>query len=530
MAAKKLTGNSMTAETRNRLFMLLAVVAIALVFLAPTILRDKMPETWVSKPLSLGLDLSGGVHLVYEVQVAEAVKGHLIGVGNQIRAELRTKKKIPVTRVRATDDTSVELTLFSETSTAEALKLIDEQFRRQVTVIGKRVEDGKGILTLGISAAQKAEIEKGAVNQAVETLRNRVDKFGVAEPLIQTQGERRVLLQMAGFSDIESVKRVVGKTAKLEFRFVPTGPDGMGLNNAARGGTIQIKDRDGSPLFVEEELSMGGDAIKTASIAFPQGQFEVHLTMTPEGREIFKRISTENVGRQLAIIMDGVAFSSPVIKGPIPDGNAVISGGFSETEAKELSVVLRAGALPAPLKVLEERTVGPTLGQESIRAGVIAICIGFLTIITFMAIYYKKSGWIANVSLAINLTLTIAALSAFGATLTLPGLAGLALTIGMAVDSNVIIFERIRDELSNGSGRDSAVHQGFTAATTAIVDANITTLLSGLVLYFLGTGSIKGFAVTLAVGVITTIFCAVFASRVLFDVFELRGKERGLSI
>jgi preprotein translocase subunit SecD len=326
---------------------------------------------------------------------------------------------------------------------------------------------------------------------------------------------------MAGFSDIEAVKRVVGKTAKLEFRFVPSAPG---------GATIALKDRDGAPVSVEDELAMGGDAIKTAAIAFPQGQFEVHLTMTPEGRDIFRRISTENVGRQLAIIMDGVVFSSPVIKGPIPDGNAVISGGFSESEAKELSVVLRAGALPAALTVLEERTVGPTLGQESVRAGVISILVGYVAIVAFMAFYYRKSGWVANVSLALNLLLCVAALSAFGATLTLPGLAGLALTIGMAVDSNVIIFERIRDELNNGSSRDSAVHQGFTSATTAIVDANVTTLLSGIVLYFLGTGSIKGFAVTLAVGITTTVFCAVFASRVLFDVFELKGKERGLSI
>jgi preprotein translocase subunit SecD len=511
----------MTTDTRNRLIILIGVVLIALVFLAPTIFRDKMPETWVSRPLSLGLDLSGGVHLVYQVEVEDAVKGHLNGIGNQIRAELRAKKKIPVTRVRALDDGSVELTLFSERSVDEALKLIDEQFRQQVAVRGRRVEDGRGILVLGISEAQRAEIERGAVNQAVETLRNRVDKFGVAEPLIQTQGERRILLQMAGFSDIEAVKRVVGKTAKLEFRFVPSAPG---------GATIALKDRDGAPVSVEDELAMGGDAIKTAAIAFPQGQFEVHLTMTPEGRDIFRRISTENVGRQLAIIMDGVVFSSPVIKGPIPDGNAVISGGFSESEAKELSVVLRAGALPAALTVLEERTVGPTLGQESVRAGVISILVGYVAIVAFMAFYYRKSGWVANVSLALNLLLCVAALSAFGATLTLPGLAGLALTIGMAVDSNVIIFERIRDELNNGSSRDSAVHQGFTSATTAIVDANVTTLLSGIVLYFLGTGSIKGFAVTLAVGITTTVFCAVFASRVLFDVFELKGKERGLSI
>lgn len=513
--------SSMTADTRNRFFILIGAVVIALAFLAPTILREKMPESWISKPLSLGLDLSGGVHLVYEVQVAEAVKGHLASLGNQIRADLRSKKKIPVTRVKPLEDGSVELTLFSERSVDEALKLIDEGYRRQVAVRGKRVEDGKGIIVLGISEVQRAEIERSAVNQAVETLRNRVDKFGVAEPLIQTQGDKRILLQMAGFSDIEAVKRVVGKTAKLEFRFLPANPS---------AGSVSLKSRDGGPVVVEDEVAMGGDAIKNAAIASPQGQYEIHLTMTPEGREIFKRISTDNVGRQLAIIMDGVVFSSPVIKGPIPDGNAVISGGFSEEEAKELSVVLRAGALPAALTVLEERTVGPTLGQDSIRAGIIAILIGFIWIVVFMAIYYKKSGWIANVSLVFNLIFTVAALSAFGATLTLPGLAGLALTIGMAVDSNVIIFERIRDELRNGSSRDSSVFQGFTHASSAIIDGHVTTVLSGIVLYFLGTGSIKGFAVTLGIGIAINLFCALFVCKLLFDLFEVRGTERGLSI
>ncbi|NDC38398.1 MAG: protein translocase subunit SecD [Proteobacteria bacterium] len=400
--------------------------------------------------------------------------------------------------------------------------VLRQELRSGVFTVERRDEEGRVKLVYGISAAQAAQIERRAVQQAVETLRTRVDQFGVAEPLIQTSGEKRIILEMPGASNVEDVKRIVGSVAKLEFRLTPV--------PGSTTGTKTLKDRSGAQVQVEDEVLMAGDAVQTASTAFPQGQFEVMLTLTSEGGRLFRKITTEHVQRNLAIILDNVVYSSPTIREPIPNGQASISGSFTETEARDLAVVLRSGALPAPLKVLEERTVGPSLGMESIRAGLVAILVGFVAIVLFMAVYYKKAGWVANQSLLINLILCTAALSAFGATLTLPGLAGLALTIGMAVDSNVLIFERIRDELANGSSRDAAVDSGFRHAWRAIIDTHVTTLLTGLVLYFLGTGPIKGFAVTLIIGILATLYCATFASRLLFDLLPLSGKDRRLSI
>jgi preprotein translocase subunit SecD len=293
---------------------------------------------------------------------------------------------------------------------------------------------------------------------------------------------------------------------------------------------MTFKNKEGQPVVVEDQALMTGDAVADARVDFDQqGQVEVSLRLSSLGQQTFARITSENVGRQLAIILDGVVYSAPVIRDAITGGQASISGGFTMDEARQLKVVLKAGALPAPLTVLEERTVGPTLGLESVKKGVVAMAIGFVAISLFMMVYYAKCGVVAVVTLLLNAIIMMACLSFFGATLTLPGLAGLALTIGMAVDSNVIIFERIRDEIRNGAGRDVAVATGFDKAFGAIFDANVTTLLAGILLYYFGTGAIRGFAVTLSVGVVTTVFCAVFVARLFFDYFELKGKQ-GLSI
>jgi preprotein translocase subunit SecD len=293
---------------------------------------------------------------------------------------------------------------------------------------------------------------------------------------------------------------------------------------------LSLRGKSGETVVVEDQALMTGDAVSDARVNIDQkGEVQVSLKLTPTGGQTFARITSENVGRQLAIVLNGVVTSSPVIREPITDGNASISGGFTMDEAKELKIVLKSGALPAPLEILEERTVGPTLGLESVKKGLIAMAIGFGTISLFMVVYYLKSGAVAVGTLVLNAILMMGCLSLFGATLTLPGLAGLALTIGMAVDSNVIIFERIRDEIRNGASRDLAVHTGFDKAFGAIFDSNLTTLLAGGILYYFGTGAIRGFAVTLSVGIATTLFCAVYVARLCFDYFELKGKQ-GLSI
>lgn len=511
----------MFRDTFQRMLLIGIAVVAAVACLLPSVLRDRFTKEWPTKPLALGLDISGGVHLVYGVQSSEAVKSRVQSMLSSMRSKLR-EKKIAVAQASIGSDNTVSLTLLSDTFVEQA-KAVVAEIAPDLAFVTSQNQDGRPTLSWNVTPLVASRIEREAIEQAVETLRNRVDQFGVAEPLIQRSGEDRIILQMPGVSDVNSVKKVVGSVAKLEFRLVPGGRD-------AGATTITLKDQSGQSVEVEDPALMTGDAVDDARVDFDsQGQVEVALRMTSAGADDFARITSENVGRQLAIVLDGVVYSAPVIRSAITGGNASITGGFSAEEARRLKVILKAGALPAPLTVLEERTVGPTLGFESVKKGVIAMGVGFTGIALFMMFYYCKSGVIAVVTLLLNGLLMVACLSLFGATLTLPGLAGLALTIGMAVDSNVIIFERIRDELRTGASRDLAVHTGFDKAFGAIFDANITTLLAGGILYFFGTGPIRGFAVTLSIGIATTMFCAVFVARTFFDQFELKGKK-GLSI
>jgi preprotein translocase subunit SecD len=510
----------MIRDTFQRLLILGVIVVAAIACLLPSLLGSKFTTDWPTKPLALGLDISGGVHLVYGVQSGEAVKSRLQSMLSGVRAKLR-EKKIAVASARISADNSLRVGLLSDLSVEQAKAAVAD-LSSDLNFLELSNEDGRPTLVWTITKNTQEKIEREAIEQAVETLRNRVDQFGVSEPLIQRSGENRIILQMPGVSDVNAVKRVVGSVAKLEFRLVPRG--------SGDAGTVILKDQQGQPYTVEDPPLMTGDAVDDARVDFDRnGQVEVGLRMTSAGADDFARITAENIGRQLAIVLDGVVYSAPVIRSAITGGQASITGGFSTEEARRLKIVLKAGALPAPLEVLEERTVGPTLGFESVKKGLVAMAIGFVGISLFMVFYYAKSGMVAVFTLALNAFLMIACLSLFGATLTLPGLAGLALTIGMAVDSNVIIFERIRDELRSGVSRDLAVHTGFDKAFGAIFDSNITTLLAGAILYYFGTGPIRGFAVTLSVGIATTLFCAVFVARLCFDYFELRGKK-GLSI
>ncbi|MCB0320858.1 MAG: protein translocase subunit SecD [Bdellovibrionales bacterium] len=511
----------MGSDIQRRAIIYFGVLIVAVLFLLPSLFPEAFKDrSWISKPLSLGLDLQGGVYLVYEVIAEEAVKSHLQTIGNTARRDLR-EKKVPIQRALADDHGRLELVLLSDRTVDQVKAFMEEQFDT-LRFEKQESEGGKIKLSFLLGQNEIQNVERSAIERAIETLRNRVDQFGVAEPVIQKVGTRRIILQMPGASDVESVKKIVGSVAKLEFRFRP--------NSTTRAFAVQIKDRQGESVSVEDEVQMSGEAVSDARVTTGAGQVEVSLVLNKEGARTFRKLTTDGTGRQLSIILDGVEYSSPVIKEPISGGRASISGGFSFEEAKQLAVVLRAGALPAPLKVLEERTIGPSLGKESIRKGVTSILVGFAMIVVFMAVYYKKSGWVANASLLLNVILVLAGLSAFGATLTLPGLAGLALTVGMAVDANVIIFERIRDELRVGAGRDAAIEVGFGKALSAIIDSNITTLLAGLILYHFGTGPIRGFAVTLSIGILTTIYCATFVSKLSFDVFPLRGSNKALSI
>jgi preprotein translocase subunit SecD len=509
----------MKENIKYRLIVLVTVVLFGVLLLVPTFFKEGVGKSWpLSKPLALGLDLSGGVHLVYEVLTNEAIKSNLQSKATGIKNAL-IKQKIATLRSRALDNKSLEVVVLND-NVAERAKTFIEQDYKDISFISKEKDGDRVKLIYGISDAQAAKIESLSIDQAVETLRNRVDQFGVSEPLIQKSGENKILLQMPGVSNVEKVKSIVGSVAKLEFRLLPVSQDSP---------SAQLKEKDGTPVNVEEEILISGDAVDTARVNIYEGKVVVGLTFTPDGSKTFRQITTDNVGRNLAIILDGVVYSSPRINEPIPGGSASIEGQFSVEEATKLAIVLRSGALPAPLKVAEERTVGPTLGQESIRNGILSILFGFVAIMIFMMVYYKKSGFIAVITLLINLFLLVAALSLFGATLTLPGLAGLALTLGIAVDSNVIIFERIRDELRNGMSGSGAIAQGFDKAFSAIFDMNLTGLVTGIILYIFGTGPVRGFAVTLSLGVLTTLFAATFAAKLFFDIIDVKT-SKGVSI
>jgi preprotein translocase subunit SecD len=378
-------------------------------------------------------------------------------------------------------------------------------------------------MTYEISEQRALEIQKEAVEQAIEVVRRRVDQYGVAEPTIQRSGEDRILVQLPDVTDLDVVKSTIGKLAKLEFRLVDEG---------SSRGYVERRMKSGGTLRLEDQVLITGREVKAARIEIdPQtNEMSVSLEFNPTGTELFGRITADNVGKRLAIILDDVVYSDPVIRERISGGRASISGGFSKQEAHQLAVVLRSGALPAPLTFVEQRIVGASLGADSIRSGLVATAVGALLVVVFMVAYYRKAGGQAIICLALNLLFLLTILSIFGATLTLPGIGGLALTIGMAVDANIIIFERIREELRDGAGIRAAIDAGFEKAHWTILDANLTTLLTGIILYSFGSGPVRGFAVTLSIGIFTTIFAALFISRLLFEILNTTDRQGRLSI
>lgn len=364
------------------------------------------------------------------------------------------------------------------------------------------------------------EARKDARERALEKLRNRIDEFGVAEPLIQPQGEDQIVIQLPGMVNRERALELVKRTGFLEFKLVDTDP--IRLKDALSGNVpkgYELKYIDNNPVLLEANSLLSGDAISEAKVEFDQyGQPYVGIGFTAGGTNIFADITTQNVNRQLAIILDGKVHSAPRINEPIPSGRAQISGRFTNEEASDLAIVLRIGALPAPLEVLEERTVGPGLGKDSIKNGVNSALIGGILVFVFMLIYYLFAGFVANIALALNLLILLGGMGFFHATLTLPGIAGIILTLGMAVDANVLINERIREELKLGRPLRSALNAGYGKALSAIIDSNVTTLIAAFLLFQFGTGPIRGFAVTLIIGLVASVFTAVFVTRVIMEI------------
>jgi len=490
---------------------------------------------WICHPLNkkikLGLDLKGGMDLLLALDNSKLKLIAMSYVKNELKQQL-IKEKIRGYKIELKKGNLIKLSVpllrLEAESKARQMKVMQiiKRLKDLSLASPSRVENGRYVLNLKLSIKRKNE---EALNKALLILRNRIDQFGVAEPIIKREGTDYIRIQLPGVMNRNEAVSIIEQVAMLEFKLVKeelTKPK-LDLNDdeeIIEG--IPVKDpktgMEYVPFFlVKKEVLLTGDAIDDARPAFggPAGnQPIVKIDFTAAGTKKFAQITREHVGERLAIILDGKVQSAPVIKQEITGGSAVIEGGnFTMDEVRRLSIVLRTGALPAPVKIIEERTVGPTLGADSIKMGIRAIGIGMVLVVIFMVIYYKFFGIIADFALLFNLILILAGLAQLSATLTLPGIAGIILTVGMAVDANVIIFERIKEELRQGKTVRASIEAGFRKAFWTIFDANVTTLITAIVLYNLGTGPIRGFAVTLTLGIIASMFTAIFVVRVLAE-------------
>jgi preprotein translocase subunit SecD len=516
------------------------LIIMALIYLAPSLLRP-LPAWWPSflpeDKIHLGLDLQGGMHLILGVKVDKAVESAVAQLVSDIKQDLR-KAHIPYNSIETVATDGLEIKLPSEDLQDKLDEVLEEYSQLEATVIETAPQLW---VRLKLTKAERRRVEEFAVSQGLETIRNRVDEFGVSEPTIQRQGENRILIQLPGIKDSNRAIKLIGKTAMLEFKLVD---EENSVEQALKGQIPpgdeilyerEVDPRTGQvkkiPYLVKKKTLMTGDVITEARIGFDQmNQPMVLMSFDKRGTRLFARITEANIKRKLAIVLDGTVYSAPVIQDKIPSGRAQITGRFTEEEAHDLAVVLRAGALPAPVEILEQRSVGPSLGHDSIEQGIRSILVGGLVVLLFMMVYYKLSGVVANLALILNLVFLLSALAALRATLTLPGIAGIVLTIGMAVDANVLIFERIREELALGKTVRAAVDGGYSKAFLTILDANITTLIAALVLFQFGTGPIKGFAVTLSLGILASMFTAIVVTRVVFDLALKNRRVKKLSI
>ncbi len=522
--------------------LVLAMILLAGLFLLPSLV-DPLPSflSFVKdNKVALGLDLQGGTHLILTVDTDEAVRTYVEVNAEQLRRDLRDEG-VRSPRVRRTGDTVATVSVPDDAG--DKLQEVLENRFTYFETLSTKTSEGRIVRELSLLDIELARIHESAVEQSLETIRNRIDELGVAEPVIQRQGKRDILIQLPGVQDPERAKALIGRTAVLEFKMVRDpvgGPFAAGDQTLPAGTevlyTLQKSvtgDRGrGDPLLIEARTLMTGDVITEARVRpgdLPNSRI-VSIDMNSRGARLFEEITSSNVNRQLAIILDNTVYSAPRIQERIPGGSAIITGSFTAEEARDLAIVLRTGALPAPVSISEERTVGPTLGADSIQQGYRSFIVGGVLVLIFMVFYYKFAGVLADMALVLNVVFLVAMLAALGATLTLPGIAGIVLTLGMAVDANVLINERIREELRLGKTARAAVEAGYERALPAILDSNITSLLSGIILFQFGSGPIKGFAVTLCIGLISSVFTAVVVTRLVYDYRLSRGRLETVSI
>jgi preprotein translocase subunit SecD len=509
-----------------------AIVALNLEPSTPQWLRDIG-----AGPLKLGLDLSGGVHFLLEVDIDSALDNRLESLLNQYRKKFRDDR-INVENSRK-DNKDLLFAFASDEDYNKAVKIFNED---NITAIGASLynldtNSLRNLVELSFSQSAIKEIRDYAVGQNLMTLRNRVNELGVSEPIVQRQGSSRIVVQLPGVQDTTAAKKIIGKTANLEFRL-----EAASTTSRLRKEEFDWQDERMGSAFLEKNIIVAGERVTNASSGFDESGFaQVNITLDMQGGRAMQKATTGNIGRRLGVLF--VEQKNKSVLAQDADGNdvieqtsyiekkiislatvqAVLGTGFritgvgSPQEASELALLLRAGALAAPMKFVEERTVGPSLGKENIELGVRSIIIGLLSVIAFMLFYYRWFGFAANIALFANVILITGFMSLLGATLTLPGIAGIVLTIGMAVDANVLIFSRIREELKDGKDPQTAIQEGFSRAFVTIVDANVTTLIASIVLYAIGTGPVKGFAITLSIGILTSMFTAIMGTRAIIN-------------
>lgn len=523
---------------RWKLILIALVCVLGFVYAAPNLILSRddgdaqsdLPFYVPYRTINLGLDLRGGSYLLLEVETQAVVQERVESLTDVVRTALR-EERVRRRNLRV-EDNGVSFDLLDPSRVEEVRQLLQEQ---DPTLEVETTADGH--VQLVLNEDDMRELRRSAVTQSIEIIRRRIDETGTREPIIQRQGDNRIIVQLPGVDNPQRMKDVIGQTAKLTFHLVDTGTTpSEARQGALTPGSVILPALDEgdrtqqAEYVVRKRVIVGGESLVDAQPNFQQGQPVVSFRFDTVGAQKFGRATQQNVGKPLAIVLDGKVISAPVIRDAILGGNGIISGSFSTQQVQDLALLLRAGALPAPLTVLEERSVGPGLGADSIAAGKVASTIGMALVVVFMILAYGLFGIFSVVALMLNLVLIMAALSILQATLTLPGIAGIVLTIGMAVDANVLIFERIREELRNGRTPVTAIDSGFRAAMRTIIDANLTTLIAAIVLFSLGSGPVKGFAVTLAIGLITSMFSAVFVTRAIVVTWLRQVRPKALSI
>jgi len=556
----------------------LFLLGVSVFVLIPTFLNYSQDSHYpVKSRINLGLDLQGGLYMVLGIDFKKVYQDEVTGYARKIEYILGDEGiNAKLGSLDETDplDPKHSIVLSDTSQKEKAIEIVKKYFPSIVRL----TRDESGELSYGLTKIEKTKIEEQSVTKSIEVIRNRIDEFGVTEPEIVSQGNDRIIVALPGVKDIERAKSLIGKTAKLSFKLVNDEVSYTTINSwLEKASNAGISYKEGNrfsdylktlnkflkddipegyelafekkvskltneiesqiPYLVEQASKLGGDALQDARVQIDQQKNEpyVSLDFKAQGAKLFEELTGENIGKRLAIILDGNVYSAPNIQAKIGGGRAQItlgSGGYNRLlkEAKDLALVLRAGALPVQLDFLEQRTVGPSLGQDSIEKARIAALIGCILVFVFIVFYYKFSGLIAIFTLGVNVIFILACLVGFEATLTLPGIAGIALTIGMAIDANIIIYERIREEVAKGVGYYKAVESGFSHAFWTIIDANITTALAGICLLNFGTGPIKGFAVTLLIGIFATVYSSYFVGKMFYEFYMNKVEGQVLSI